>query len=56
MQSFPHHENNEEGGSPLDLKVAHKCNESTQDLKDGGWSTWCTTQEKKHPRPNGKKE
>jgi hypothetical protein len=23
------HENNEEGGSPLDLKIAHKCNEST---------------------------
>ncbi len=56
MQSFPHHENNEEGGSPLDLKVAHKCNESTQELKDGGWSTWCPAQEKKHPRPIGKKE
>jgi hypothetical protein len=26
---FPHHENIEEGGSPLDLKVAHKCIEST---------------------------
>jgi hypothetical protein len=34
-----HHMNNKEGGSPLDLNVGHKCNESTQKLKDGGGPT-----------------
>ncbi len=26
---MPHHGNNKEGGSLLDLEVGHKCNEST---------------------------
>ncbi len=34
-----HHMNNKEGGSPLDLKVGHKCNESTQKLNDKGSPT-----------------
>jgi hypothetical protein len=41
MLFVPHHGSNEEGGSPLDLEVGHKCNESTQGLKDGGGSIWC---------------
>jgi hypothetical protein len=34
-----HHMNNKKGGSPLDLKVGHKCNESTQKLNDKGGPT-----------------
>jgi hypothetical protein len=32
---YSHHMNNKESGYVLDLKVGHKCNESTQKLKDG---------------------
>jgi hypothetical protein len=32
----PHHGNDKEGGSLLDLKVGHKCNVSTRELKDEG--------------------
>jgi hypothetical protein len=38
----------------FDLKVGHKCNESTQKLKDGGGPTWCTMQKRKHLKPNKK--
>jgi len=37
----PHQGNNKEGGSLLDLKVGHKCNELARDLKHGGGLTWC---------------
>jgi hypothetical protein len=39
MQSIPYHESNKRDGFPLDLKADHKCNESTQELKDGGGPT-----------------
>jgi hypothetical protein len=32
MQSIPHHNNNEKGGSPLDLEGNHKCNGSSWEL------------------------
>jgi hypothetical protein len=53
-QFIPHHENNEKGRSPSDLKVNHKCNKSTQMPKDGGSPTWCATQKKKHLTPYSK--
>jgi hypothetical protein len=34
--SCPHHRNNQKGGSLLDLRVGHKCNVSTRELKDEG--------------------
>jgi hypothetical protein len=37
-----------EGGSQLDLRASHKCNESTQKIKDKGGSTWCATWKRKH--------
>jgi hypothetical protein len=40
--NLSHHGNNEKGVSPLDLKVGHKCIESTWKLKDGGGPIWCT--------------
>lgn len=53
-QFVPHHGNNANGGSPLDLKVKHKCNKSTQMPKDGGGPTWHATHMKKHLTPNSK--
>jgi hypothetical protein len=45
--SLPHG-NKEKGGCSLDLGANHKCNESTQELKDEGGSTWCKMQRKKY--------
>ncbi len=36
---FPIMGTKKNGGSLLDIKVNHKCNESTQELKDGGGPT-----------------
>ncbi len=47
IQFIPHHGNNE-GGSQLNLGTNHKCNKSTQELKDKGGSTWCATWRRKH--------
>jgi len=45
---IPHHGGNKEGKFPLNVKVGHKCNKSTWELKDGGGSTQCVMQRKKH--------
>jgi hypothetical protein len=38
---FPTMGATKKGGSFLDLKVNHKCNEPIQKVKDGGDPTWC---------------
>jgi len=53
--SSPHHECNEGGESPWGLKVGQKYNVTSQGPTNGGGPTWCTSQRRKHSKPNRKK-